>query len=328
MRTLLLICAGLTVISCIVSANLWRELRSQHVLNAALQTQLAAAASRSREPAPPTPPAINPAPPPAAIAPAPATVAAAPEARPATTAMRPDQAQARQDAINRERALWQDPEYRAARLAQARGNLQRQHLGLAEELGLTDAEEDKLLDLLAEHQVTLNMEMNAIARATQNDPVAQQEVARKQAEMARQREASVSSLLGAKYPVYQQYQQNAGGRSGVSSMNSTLAQAGTPMNAAQIKTMTTVMAAEQQRQQQEMQALTRNMNSQDPEARTRMNDEMQRRSLEASRRILEAASSVLSPQQVATLRAEVESQEAMSRASSRIRERTQAVGGQ
>jgi hypothetical protein len=329
MRTLLLTCAGLLVISGIVSTNLWLELRSQHKLTAALQTQLAEANNRIRA-ATASPRAVANSLPAAAPGPALNPVLAVAEAKPVTIAappLPPNQAQARLNAMKREVELWRDPEYRKARVAQARANLQRQNVGLAEELGLNDRELDNLLDLLAEHQVSMNSEMAVARLNAQDNPAAQQELVRRQQEMTRQPEEALRNLLGgSRYSQYQQFQQNAGARNGVTTMNNTLARAGAPLNAVQIKSLTTIIAGEQQRLQQEILPLRQSVNPQDVQAARRISEELQRREAENRRRILEAAAPILSAQQLATLRTEMEAQEAASRASSRMQERTQALG--
>ena len=70
MRSLLLICAALLVISGIVSANLWLELRSERQLMISMRTQLIEARATPRMPVPPPPVMASPTPVVAAVAPA------------------------------------------------------------------------------------------------------------------------------------------------------------------------------------------------------------------------------------------------------------------
>src|SRR5688572_28244010 len=132
MLNLLRIGTGLAILLAIVSANLWRELRTERQLNADLRAQAAECANRDPGSMPATQPSNVRA---AAIAPAATSGGGIPE---------PPAAQ-QSPAINPgvtipfapERDLMKDPEYRSARLNQQRMNLKRNYTGVAEEMGLS-----------------------------------------------------------------------------------------------------------------------------------------------------------------------------------------------
>lgn len=323
MRILLPVFGAFVLASGVISASLWQKLAAERKLTADLSEQLREATLRARTPAATPVLSVGAAiPPPTTVTPAPA---AATSATPAVTTGRVtisgNSSAALQNAINSEMEMWKDPEYRKARLAQARTSVRRQNADLAEELGITEAEANKIIDVLAEYQVNMNAELTVLSMNAQNDPAAQQEMARRQTEMQRQREESLAALLGPRLSQYQQYQQTLPARSRVNSLNSTLSQAGAPLTGTQLKSLTTVMVAQQQRQQQDLQDLTRGINPQDPEARARITEQLQNRTSETNRRVLEAATPFLNAQQISALRTEFEQQDAISRASARVRAR-------
>jgi len=141
MRSLFWVCAAAIVISCVASVNLWRELRAEHESATSLRGQLEQATIPERVitlSALPMPLAV-----PAPAANQPALPAAKPAPRVAT------EPAAVRDFADEQRALWSDPEYRGARLAQIRTSISRNDPGLAKALGLSPAEADRLLDLMS-----------------------------------------------------------------------------------------------------------------------------------------------------------------------------------
>lgn len=336
MRALLPVCAGIAVVSSIAAGSLWHELRSERQVNETLRTQLTEAQSRISNPALASfPAAANAAVPGSATtspssaattAPAAAGKTEAPAARPAQSAA----VASLESSMALERDLMKDPEYRKLRLAQTRMNMSRNYPGLAEELGLTEKEAEKLFDLLAENQVSQSAETQLFSINGTQDQAAMQEMSRRLQAMQREQEDAVRNLLGpGKYTQWQDYQQTRPARSRVTSLAQQLAQAGAPLNDAQTRSLTAVMIAEQQRQRQDMQtqALNRSqLNPADPEYRTRMLEDSFKRTEENNRRMLEAAAPHLSAKQLAAAREQMEQQAAMSRISLRMqleRERLQ-----
>jgi hypothetical protein len=222
-----------------------------------------------------------------------------------------------------ERDLMKDPEYRKLRLAQLRSNIARNYPGLAEELGLSDREADKLFDLLAENQLAMTGETALLtANGSPPDQAAVQQIIQRQQASQREQEAAIRSQLGdAKYAQWQSYQQTRPARQRVMTMNTQLAQAGLPLTDSQSRALTTAMIAEQQRQQQDTQSFARAMgngNPSDPNFRAQLQEEMRKRSEENNRRMIDAAAPHVNAKQLAALKDQFEQQAAMSRISSRM----------
>jgi hypothetical protein len=328
MRNLMLVFVALILAAGVMSTKLWRELRGERELTAALRAQLDEAgkvqAALPSTPAPVPTPAV----------PAPPAVAAVPADKPAPAVRPPqpiDMAASLREFEAQQRELWKDPEYRKARFAQIRTSVARNNMGLAEELGLSQAEADKLLDLLAEQEMRMSSDISLLT-TDQKDQAAIQETMRQQQESMRQRDESIAALLGpGKNAQWRQYQQNGPARSRITAMNNTLAQAGQALDAAQQKSLTGVLSAQLKNQSQEMSALLRGIDTRDPAGRARFGEVQRQRQEETNRRILADAQSILNEQQLAVLRAQFAQQEAMNRAMERVRERTeaaQAQGGQ
>jgi hypothetical protein len=320
MRSLFWICAALVAVTGVMSTNLWRQLRTERDLSAALRTQVAEASSRELAAAQAPPPAA------AVAVPAPAPLAAAPAKSAATSASVPVAASAVvHNFANEQRELWKDPEYRKARLAQIRTNIARNYPGLAEELGLSPAETDQLFDVLAQNELNITSN-NSMFMASVNDPAALQDMSRTLQEQSRQGEEAIAATLGsARYAQWQQYQQNQMARSQASSLNTMLAQAGQPLSKDQLKSLTTALGAETQRQREETIALTRGLNLQDPAQMAQAREASRKAQEGANQRVLAAAASVVSAQQLELIRAQMEQQQTMTRAMMRMSERQNAA---
>lgn len=329
MKALLPVFAGIAVVTSSMSVVLWRDLRTARQANTELRTQLTEARSVALTPAAVAPVVANPEP--AAAA---ATVAASTSSAPASAPVRPasqSTAAMIENSMNLERDLMKNPEYRKLRLAQTRVNMERNYPGLAEELGLSEKEADRLFDLLAEHQTAMSAESQLIGLNGTQDQAAVQEMIRRQQAMQREQEESIRNMLGGKYSQWQEYQQTRPARSRVTSMGSQLAQAGMPLTEAQTKALTSAMIAEQQRQRQDalLTARSQPINPADPDARARALEETMKRTEENNRRTLEAAAPHLNARQLAALREQNEQQAAMLRISMQMqaeRERLQPQG--
>jgi hypothetical protein len=229
-----------------------------------------------------------------------------------------------------ERDLMKDPEYRKLRVAQQRRNAERNFPGLAEALGLSEKEADKLYDLLTEQQVTMSAETQlVVANNGTIDQAAMQESTRKRQVLQREQEEALRAALGSKYTQYQEYQQTRPARMQVTNFGTQLAQAGVPLTDSQSRALTTVMIAEQQRQRQDAQLMARPvaLNPSDPDYRAKMLDDQLKRQEENNRRTIEAVSPHMNAKQVAALRDQMEQSAASLRLSMRMqieRERVQA----
>jgi hypothetical protein len=325
MRALLPVCAGIAVVTGFVSVNLWRQLHAERQVNEELRTQLATARAVRPVVAAPSPTiaanvTATPAP-----TPTPEVPACKPEPAPkpaATTTV----ATSLQESLNRQNELMKDPEYRKLRLAQTRASIERNYPGLAEELGLSEKEADKLFDLLAENQVAMSAEVQLLSVNTE-DQAAMAEMSRRRTELQREQEASLRNLLGGKYAQYQSYQQTMPARSRVTSIGLQLAQIGMPLNETQTRALTAAVIADQQRQRQDAQLAVRPAgNPTDPEYRAKMMEDALKRTEENNRRLVEAAAPHLNAKQLAAFREQMEQQTAMNRISQRMqieRERLQ-----
>lgn len=318
MRKLLLpVCAGLVLLLGALSASLWFKLNAERDLTADLKQQLTEATNRIRTsvtampaaspetaptvPATPSVPATSP--PAASTAPKSGTPPAGPSAR---------------DVAKQEAELLKDPEYRKARLAQVRMNLQRQFIGFADEMDIPKKEADRILDKLAELQLNLVVESNALAASIGDEPAAMREFARRQSELQRARIAAVSEFLGPRYAQFQQYEQTLPARNRAASINDVLMQVNQPLTSAQLKAAVAALIAEQQRVQQQREALARNAASADPEIRNKAASDMRDFAEHASRGILDSLAPVLNAQQLAALRADIEQKEAIGKAQQRM----------
>jgi hypothetical protein len=311
MKTLASICACIALITGIVSVNLWRELRTERQANKELRTQFNAARLPSSAPAIAAPVAANVAPTAVATAAVEAPVCRSDSPPKATQTAATN---ALQNSLNMQNELMKDPEYRKLRLAQTRLSIERTYSGLAEELGLSDKEADKLFDLLAEHQVATSAEIQLLTAGGNQDQAAMEERARRQQALRREQDEALRAMLGGKYPQYQDYQQTLPARQRVTSMGTQLAQAGLPLSAAQTKSLTTAMVAEQQRQMQEARTVSRTpVNPADPDARAKLLEEQLKRTEDNNRRLVEAAAPHMSASQLAAYRNQMEQQAAMSR---------------
>lgn len=330
MRNLMLVCAGLALFSGVVAVNLWRELRAERVLTAELRTQLNGSqpaqwtpASEGMQSAPlPAPGGMSS---PANEARPEQTAAAVEGARPpAQTAPVADVARL----ILNQQEMMKDPEYRKARLAQTRMSLPQNYPGLVEELGLTPEEADRLFNLMAENQ----MEMSDLTMATATfngvppDPAAVEEVNRRRPEMQRRQEEALMSMLGsARYSQYQEYQQSRPARQQVVQLNRALEGVGLPLTPEQSRPLTAAYIAEQKRQREDTQRLMSGRSVQDV---ARMQEERFELQAESNRRMLEAARPHLSTQQLETMKASLEQQLTMNRATQRMLRQQQEAQGQ
>jgi hypothetical protein len=330
MRNVLPVCAGLVVISGIVSATMWSELRTERQLVADLRTQLADSNTRLQASLASQASQRNLAQQAPALAPV-ATVSDAkaaspvppPPVQPVNISLSLQQAQAR------EQELMADPEYRKARMAQQRMNIERNFPGLVEELGLSQKEADRVFDILAESQMNMNYEMNALRNgAAQPDQATRAEMQRRQQEMQRQQEAEVAALLGpARYAQWQGYEETRGGRQQAVQFGMQLAQVGLPLSDVQQRGLTTVLVAEQKRLMQTLEPMARNMNQADAQMRQQIEEQAMKLQEESNRRIVDGAAAHLSARQVASLKQQFETQAAMTAAQRRLQQRRQEVQG-
>jgi hypothetical protein len=320
MKKLLLGCAALALFASVLSVMLWRDLRSERELSAGLQSRLVEAEARIFQPAS-LPVAATRAP----VA-APTSSRPEPASSPATRAMPVAEPPFNNVGIS-QRDMLKDPEYRRLRLALTRLSLPENYPGLAEELGLSPEQVDRLFDLLAEHQLERNASAILVPGPNgQIDQAQREEQQRQQQELRAKQDATLTAMLGdARMGKWRDYQQNQGGRQQVTQLGRTMEAMGMPLTSAQKRSLTEVMAAEQARQQQEQQAM-REMRASlqgpasraDPQTQARLQEENLRRQAESNRRLVDAMAPHLNAKQLELYRTQVDQQLAMNRISSRL----------
>lgn len=314
----MLVCAGLAVFGGIVSVTLWRELRDERALTAQLRQQLdanqapaaGAVATQARVMAPPD----------SGVAAAAAGAASTQgESAAAPAAQRAPQLDVASLLLNQQEMM-KDPEYRKARLMQTRMMLPQNYPGLIDALGLSPEEAGRLYDLLAEQQ--LEMSDVSMLAATVNgvapDPVAMEESGRRRLEMQRRHDDALTSMLGGRYPQWQDYQQTRGARQQVVQLGRTMEGAGLPLTAEQSRSLTDAYIAEQRRMRDERQQLMASLTQGGAMDQNRMREEQLKLQAESNRRTLDAARPHLNAPQYAALQASLEQQMTMNRASSRM----------
>lgn len=315
MRNLALVCAALAVVSTVISVNLWRELRAERQLTVELRSQrVPDAPGAGFAPAAQPPPQAAPLADARAVAPPPAAPAPDQPAPPA-----PSRVSAVSLILNQSELL-KDPEYRQAALAQARMALGQNYPGLAEELGLTPEQADKLMGLLAELQVDRNASPITVNADGQVDPAAVQELTRRNRELQQRQDEQIAALLGsAGLQQFKAYEETRTPRMQAQTVRRMMESAGAPLTDAQMRPLTEVYIAEQRRQVEERQALLQQMS---PAAAPASLQQLDERNLELqeerNRRLLEAARGHLSGQQLERLEVTLQQQLVMSRATSRM----------
>lgn len=324
MRNLLPICAGLLVVSGIVSVTLWRDLRTERQARSELQASLAQ--PDRQEPLPAMPalpaPAVNNVPvqvantQPAAISPE-----IAPAAKVVATSglMSTDAATVAATRLE----LLKDPEYRKARIGQIRASQVAGYPGLAEELGLSGIEADQLFDLLAELQLSTNMETNALVASGADEQTTARETARIQQEARRKRQEALVALLGPdKFGQWQQYQTTLPARNqAIARLTSVLTAAGQPAgNSTQLQPVVAAMLVEERRQRNELQSMFRDAGAMDAQAQARLQAELLSMQELGNSRVLDAAAAHLNSAQLAALRSSFEQEAAQMREGIRLQQ--------
>lgn len=317
MRSLFVVCASLFVVSTSASVWLWRELRAERELAAALRAPDADFIQAAPAPVPVEAAAVV-APPPAVSEAASAAPAQALEVN-ATPAAQTSWRQRENSLLHSQ--LWKDPEYLKAQLEQARASILRRSPNLARELDLSPDELGKLLDALAEQQVSL-----VSAAAVEPATARMQEMLRAEQEDIGQPDPAIVAALGpAKAAQWQEYQQMEPARNRVNSVNAVLARSGQQLDDTQRRSLTVALAPEVQRVRRETSKLAARLDPRDPDSTMQVESAVARLQQESNRRFLEAAEPLLNPAQFAAMRAQLEEEDAIARAEARANERAAAL---
>ena len=148
------------------------------------------------------------------------------------------------------RRLMADPAYRAAMVAQHRLRLEPQYADLSAEVGLSEGEADRFLDLLAEQGLR---ESEQLMMDGQNDPNMEKRRQRRK-EFAEQVEAERKALLGEdRFRTWTEYVNSAGARAQMQALRTQLASSSSPLRDDQVQPLVKALAAEHQRHAAERQ---------------------------------------------------------------------------
>lgn len=228
---------------------------------------------------------------PAAVAAAGSMAAATAPA--AAASGRPDGETAMSSMMSAVGAMYETEEGRAMLQAQLRANFPRMYPGLAGELGLSPAAEEKFFDMLARQQAaTAAVSLNA-GNAASGDRAANQERARQMEERRRADEAELASMLGDKLPQWQAYQKSLPDRRQLDQLQTALGR--NALSESQTKSVLASLAEERIRIEQD-----RRSRRIAPATNAREAAEANlQRELDENRRLLNAASVHLNPAQVA-----------------------------
>lgn len=317
-----LVVTGVVVVATIVSGTLWRDLRSERLLNEQLRQQLAESRAAANVAPRQVPSVTQPV----------AGTPQAPESGPAPatrTAAATGMTQMQQDAMNlsirastagildaalgsatmgvSEQDLLRNPEYRKAELLQRRIRLEQGNPGLAEAVGLSEHEASQLFEAMAEDQLKRTTESAALRAAGSS---AASINALMQGNPAQN---PVLIVLGEeKFARYQDYTRNVRpALTQVAGIGSMLTAAGQPLSNEQARSLASAMLAEQQRQRQDGVAAS----TVQPGGGGILGvlEQSAARQEESNRRLLEAAAPFLSDGQLAAMRKQFDQEAESSR---------------
>jgi hypothetical protein len=224
--------------------------------------------------------------------------------------------------------LLKDSEYRTALFARLRMAIPGDYPGLAEDLGLTAEQADKLFDRLVETQVEKRGADVPIILGQQPDPAAIQAMIRaRQQIQLRQDEALRAMLGGDRYERFTEYVEGRPGRTRATEIGRILASAGQPLSDVQAKPLTAAFVAEARRRlefsRRRVSELRPYENPVDQMAVDAAYLEFQ---TDSNRRMVEAAQPHLSVQQLEILKAALDQPLAESRAAARVQREQSETG--
>jgi len=225
-----------------------------------------------------------------------------------------------------EAPLLNDPGYRTAEFARVRATMPLDYPGLIDALGVTTGEAEELFDLLTTVQLQKRSVNVPVILGQAPDVAALQVMIDARQEIQRQRNASLTAMLGPagfeRFTRYEQEERPA--RSQVSSLGRTLATAGDPLEGTQLRPLVTAFAALQKLEREETQHAASRMPPEESPAEVsaltapRLTIADLERRAASNQRLLEAAAPHLSPTQFAAFAAELDRSLAQARAVVRV----------
>lgn len=216
-----------------------------------------------------------------------------------------------QQVHERELRMLQNPEYRDLLRAQQRLSLHHNHADLPALLQISKEQADQLLDLLAEHQVRMQVAGRPMA-SRQPDPAAMQQYIQQSQERQSANEAEIAALLGAaKFQEWKEYEQKSMARFQVQRLQQTLP-TDARLQPEQRRMLVSALSSEQRKLFEERAREIPPNTVPDENWQRRMQEGHVQRMASMNQRLLERASSILSPKQLehfeALLKQELEGQ--------------------
>jgi hypothetical protein len=269
MRIGTLLLAALLGVTAVSAFQLHRQLEAERARAIALAARGAFLEARVRELERQAAPPVRPTPPAEPPTPTTATRSAAPPSRSLeyptvlygppgeARSLSPEQRASVRAFQERQRRLWQDPDYRAARVEMNRLALRQMYGHAAREIGLSSAEMDRVLTLVAEHQLSDPDGAEMPGTMTEGSPDEAQ--VRRWRERAEERQrahsAKMRELLGdSRYEQWQAYERSLPERTAVRQLRYEMTVAGTPLDPGQEQALGRLLAAEERRAQDEIAA--------------------------------------------------------------------------
>lgn len=238
MKKLATIIAVALLATLALSATWWMKIRDGRAQVEQLQARVTALEA-APQPAPP----VQPPPPVAAPVPAVKPVAVMP-AKPTPAPATAQQPPAAKSMDNTVAAQAKQLLSGSAGRDLAHTMILRQYPDLGKELGLSEAQANNLIEVLARQQLDLGTDTIGMLGGEAMDPAAVQEMERRADEKTRANEAELASLLGSKYPDFQQYQATAAARQQVTLLQNALGSANA-LSEEQSKALLVALAAAQ-----------------------------------------------------------------------------------
>jgi len=165
-------------------------------------------------------------------------------------------------AMERQRTLLKDPEYREALQTQQKMMLRQQNPDVGRDLNLTPEQVDRLFGTLAEQALRSMDDVNAWESQPDPATATPETMQRKALEQQNANETELKTVLGeAKYREWMDYQTTAPARSEASRLRSLLADAGVPLDQSLAKPLQKVLLEHQKVEQQRIQQLYAKQNS-------------------------------------------------------------------
>lgn len=210
---------------------------------------------------------------------------------------------------SRRLALLNDPVARNARLREIRANYLRMYPGLGNEIDLAERETERFIDVLAEHRLSANIEINTVIASEPSASLRNAQIARLQEEASQRLDDEVREYLGSeRYARWQTYQSSLPART---ELTATVARMlGEPSTgviaASQLDSVVSVMLAEERRRATETRQLLQSAGVIDPSSRPRVQEALLSLRESSNRRILDSAATVLSSDQLSKLRVKLQ----------------------